>query len=86
MNVLVPKEVHRTRDLDGGQQQERSLPVGADGRGHLPSWCEVCCWWHSSTSPVSTAGGMNSTVAPRPIASSARVASTGPGRTRGCRW
>ena len=35
------------------------------------------CWWRSSTNPVSTAGGMNSTVASRPTAVSTGVARTG---------
>jgi hypothetical protein len=34
-------------------------------------------WWRSRNSPISTAGGMNRAVAPRPRETSAGVASTG---------
>lgn len=76
MNVLIPKKFTErvtSTAVSSRNGPHRSVPAAAaaDLAG------TVCRWWRSSTNPVSTAGGMNSTVARRPIASSADVARTG---------
>ena len=76
MNVLVPKKI--TERVTSTATSNRNGPhrsVPAARAACLAG--AVCRWWRSSTNPVRTAGGMNSTVAPRPIAPSAGVARTG---------
>jgi hypothetical protein len=75
MNVLMAKKVTErviSTAVSSRNGPHRSAPAAAvDCTG------AICCWWRNSANPVSTAGGMNSTVAPRPIASRAGVASAG---------
>lgn len=75
MNVLVPKKfTERVTSMAVSSRNgpHRSRPAVTEGPAGAAR-----CWWRSSTNPVSTAGGMNSTVAPRPSVSRAGVASTG---------
>lgn len=75
MNVLVPKKFTDrviSMAVSSRNGAHRSGPAAGPRRVGA-----AARWRRSSTNPVSTAGGMNRTVAPRPSASSAGVASTG---------
>jgi hypothetical protein len=77
MNVFTPKN---TTDLTistpvitrNGAQRSRPAATDAGTRLARARW-----WWRNRNSPISTAGGMNKAVAPRPSEMSAGVASTG---------